>query len=212
MILQDRSYNTNFFRPRPKVESSQEYTICLTSWAFEDRSADLIKTIFESLRTDQVSDETVLTVREEKTELEKLIDSIKSANSKVFQNYNNNEYRYCFEVMILKHVQNKVMWANVGSPFLFMHTGTEFIPLSYGPDWGWRNGQVTPLPRATIGLSKVVDVQSGQFELTPQDGFCMLNRSYAPASFYQCEFDLSRISDLLIHENENLPFWIGLFR
>lgn len=210
MNLKDRSYNTNIFRPRPKVEQSDEFIILVTSWAAEDKTLEVIRLLEQSLKDQPVSDETVLTVPVEKTTIEKMCDGIRNVNTKLYQEFNKDEFKYCYEVMLIKIETNRFFWANVGSPFLFLYSTSQFLPLSVGPDWGWRDGKVTPVPRSCIGISDRVDVQFGQFEIQNNDQFCLLNRSYAPAQFYQMPFDLDQITAGLIKENDQLPFWVGL--
>jgi hypothetical protein len=78
-------------------------------------------------------------------------------------------------------------------------------------DWAWQIHQQSPLLCQGLGMDRSVNLNCGTYKVSEPSKILMVGRSHVPASFYQLSNPtLQSMSQLLIDENSDMPFWLGL--
>lgn len=71
-----------------------------------------------------------------------------------------------------------------------------------------------PLPQQLLGLDPTLNLTMNSFRPTNDDKLILLSRSSIPSQIYnlsQKQLTLDGISKILSQDDQDLPFWLGLF-
>lgn len=191
--LQHRAYGGHSFRPKPYIYQSDDLLIVASSWG----SSDMAQRCAEKLmkRGSEIGDAKAL--------LEMNLD--------ILRNENKREYSEAVEIAIFRIKNKTLSWAHVGSPHVFLSYEKGLQPLCYYLDWSAQFNQAAPIVCSALGLQENIQINSGSYKIEPGHRLIMLSRSYVPSTFYAItNLNLQNISDTLIAESEQNPFWVGL--
>ncbi|MNK95621.1 hypothetical protein D3C87_1158650 [compost metagenome] len=109
-------------------------------------------------------------------------------------------------------------WAQVGNPSLFaQRTAQRLQPLSVGLDLSRELNTdaqtLPPMPTQLLGIEPSCSIQCGHTRLKEGEQVVLLASSSIAPSLLAREsgtFSLSEITQKMIQENPEAPFWLGL--
>jgi hypothetical protein len=213
-MFEQRSYSGHCFRPKPLIEQAdQETMVVLTPWGATEYAIQTLASIKDFLDMSKEAEATVVGALNES--LSPFANRMRSAaimaNENLYLNANRTEYLAAVELAAISKEQDRVSWVHIGSPHLFLHNSQGIQPLSYTLDWAYQIHQKSPLLCHGLGLDRSVNLNCGTYKITEPSTIIMVGRSYVPPQFYQLQRpSLQTVSDLLINENSDMPFWLGL--
>lgn len=214
MILEQRSYSGQSFRPRPLVSQNNEGLIVLTPWGAPEYAETTLKTIQEFLEISREAEATVVgNVFENLTPIaNRLRSAAVMANENLYLNANKSEYVSAVEMLAIYKEKNTLNWVHVGSPHLFLMNEQGIQPLCYTLDWSWQVHQGSPLLCHGLGVERSCQLNCGSYRMTdPSTKLIMIGRSYVPTSFYSLKnASLQSITDVLVEDSADVPFWLGI--
>ncbi len=140
------------------------------------------------------------------------------AHNYYYQKYNKEEFVSGVEIIALQLVENTIFRAQVGQPHVFHKTKNELKLLYTSPDlsseFGDQSRIYAPLPTKMLGLNKEVSIDIHKFNVKPEDQIILIHRhKIYPFNFIPQTKDrltLENMSDYLVQNNEDLPFWLGI--
>lgn len=222
MDIEDRSYNGRSFRPRPEIhlEDNGQLLIVATPWgsrAAAKRVIDCIRDFYLSARNDQevTSPFQVLTCLSPAAN--NLRVAIMLANDTLYREDNKNEYQSGVELFVASRVDQEFVWAQVGQPHILLKR-THQPPLSLGGNLDLsmnlsEKEVYAPLPQNILGLASTSNFAVNFFRPQKGDQLLLLSRSrVAPEVYGQSQFSLDKLSDSLVKDSEEMPFWMGLVK
>ncbi len=215
MDLQQRSYSTSIFRPKPKIffENSSQTWIIATSWGESEAAEATIQSLRDQLASISEPDATV--IRGSAAGLSdgsnRLVSAARITHQKLFQQRNREEYTTAVELALIKKVRNHLSWVQIGAPALILSTEKGLQPLCPASDLSFQWDQQTPLVAVAMGLHKEVNLHCGSCLVKENDQLILLSKSYIPTSLFQLKsISLQSVSKNLVDENSEQPFWLGL--
>lgn len=215
MILEQRSYSGQSFRPRPLVSQSDDNgLIILTPWGAPEYADTTLKTIQEFLEISREAEATVVgNVFENLTPIaNRLRSAAVMANENLYLNANKSEYVSAVEMLSIYREKNTLNWVHIGSPHLFLLNSQGIQPLCYTLDWSWQVHQGSPLLCHGLGMERSCQLNCGSYRITdPSSKLIMIGRSYVPAAFYTLKnVNLQTVTNILVDDAADVPFWLGI--
>jgi hypothetical protein len=213
-MFEQRSYSGESFRPKPLIEQpDQDTLVVLTPWGPSEFAAQAMGSIRDFLEMSKEAEATV--VGSINQALSPFANRMRSAavmaNENLYLHANKNEYVAAVEFVAVSREVDRVSWVHIGSPHLFLHNSMGMQPLCYSLDWAWQINQQSPLLCQGLGLDRSVNLNCGSYKITEPSNIIMIGRSVVPSALYQMQNpDLQNLSKLLIEDNSNLPFWLGV--
>lgn len=213
MRVIERSYSGQVFRPKPIIDSKPDTLIIATSWGSQDHGQKVVK---------RVNDFLSLAAEPDATSMGSYIEGIGSmanrlrsaamlANESLFSVENRDEYVAGVELTAFSIHNNNLSWVQVGTPHLLLSTRKGLQPLSYSPDWAWQLGSPSPLLCHGLGLEPHCQVQCGSVKVETLDKVILVSRSSIPGAFYaQANLGLQELSQVLVQDTPEMPFWLGI--
>ncbi|PIS11324.1 MAG: hypothetical protein COT73_04605 [Bdellovibrio sp. CG10_big_fil_rev_8_21_14_0_10_47_8] len=215
MKIDQRSYSGPAFRPSPMVleEKLTETLLIATSWGESNHAQITLDLVKDFLLLSQDPDATTLGMSPEGSDplLAKIHAGLVRANETLFQRENSQEYLAAVEFAAISVEHGVLSWIQIGAPHLLIINEKGLQPVCYSPDLAAQWGQLSPLLARGLGLERVCPVNSGTYRLKKGDHVVLVSRSDLPANFYQQQAaDLSSLSQSLIDDNSEMPFWIAI--
>ncbi len=143
--------------------------------------------------------------------------SLLIANDFLYRGENKTEYFSGVELMALFRRGSQVAWAHVGAPSLLIQRKHQSLqPLSIGTDLSseLRNAEqvLPPLPSRLLGLEPSATF-SAVTRISSEDQLVLIAGTSIASSLWikdSYTTDLGSITDRMIQENPEAPFWLGL--
>lgn len=223
MKIQDRSYSTKVFRPKPLIhrEDDGSLIVIATSWG-QPEQAERAKDEVVKYVSAAKSDVEVTSPFEFLTALSDEVNYVRTAlliaNDILYRGENRNEYFSGVELLALFKRGPQVAWAQVGCPSLFIRRSQQGLqPLSIGRDLSAEMSRgheiLPPLPSQLLGLDPTCYVQCGHTYVAEEDQLVLLASSSVSTSLWTHnseDLQLSSLTQRMIQENPESAFWLGL--
>lgn len=216
MDFLERSYSGHAFRPRPliELEKTSNTLIVATSWGTTEHSEKVIEVIKAQLVMSSEPDATRVgtSVGNLSDEGQKLRSAAMFANDELLLKDNSREFVAAVEIALISVQKNILSWVQLGTPHILLSNKSGFQPLCYTPDWSWQMQQSSPIVSKALGLERHSYMNCGDFRIKGDEQILLVSRSALPAGLYAVkEPDLNSCSQVLVEDNSESPFWIGLW-
>lgn len=220
MNIQDRSYSGRSFRPRPEIhiEDNGQLLIVATPWGSRTAAKkviDCIRDFYLSARNDQevTSPFQVLTCLSPAAN--NLRVAIMLANDTLYREDNKNEYISGVEIFVASKVDQEFVWTQIGHPQVFLkRTHQNLISLGGTLDLSMNLSKkevLAPLPQNVLGLATTSNFSVQFFRPQKGDQLLLLSRSrVAPDLYTHSSINIETLSDSLVKDDSEMPFWMGL--
>lgn len=222
MIFEERSYNTETFRPKPEVskDSGSSLLLITTPWGPRSSAKKSIEVIQDHFHSSQ-NDQDVTSPFAKLTCLSPMSNdlriSIKLANDLIYNEENRDEYLSAVELFAMARGPNELSWVQIGNPFpLLDRPNQPLVALGSQLDLSSElyRGEVLcpPLPSKTLGLDPTSDFEIHSIRPEKSDRIILLSHSMIPAEVYTLPYGqrgLNEISQLITEKTPNSPFWIA---
>jgi hypothetical protein len=224
MNFEQRSYNSEVFRPKPEVHFDPESRILIvaTPWGSPSSARKAIQSVLDYLVTSG-SDQEATTPFKRLTCLSPLANSLRIAtllaNELLYREDNRDEYVGGVELFAAKMTDQELVYVQVGHPNLVLfREGRTAQPISVqvdlGLDLSQKKAPVAPLPGQLLGPDSSCNLSVQSFRPQKNDQLALISRSNLPPKLFQVEgavSDLSKISKVFAKDHPSMPFWLGLW-
>lgn len=222
MRIEERSYSSKIFRPKPYLhrESDGSLLIVATSWGHAEhavRVADEITKYMTAAKGDvEVTSpfEFLPTLSDQANQLR---ISMMIANDILYRGENKAEYISGVEILALSRSGQELAWAQIGGPhLLFRRRGRPLVPLATAFDHAFElslSGDVPPpLPSRLLGVDPTCHIVAGDLQVSDQDRLVLLSSSVLPESLWGLSdhLDLAHLTQRMAREDGDAPFWLGI--
>ena len=219
--IDERSYGGKKFRPMTVVdfEKSNNLLLAITPWGSDDIAPKVIQSIksFVTMANED-SDLTVPYARKENLQQmgNILRMAVIMASEKINNEFNQEEYTSGFEIFAAIQEGPQWIYVSCGQPSLILNRkGMGTVPISQSIDLNvltLRSSLLDPLPNQLLGLGQHPPIQFGNMRLKTTDRLALISRTYLPTDFFKISneaFNSDEIADVLAHDNQEVPFWLG---
>lgn len=214
MQLEERSYAGRFFRPKPQILKSEnpDTVMIVTSWGEKDESDRVVQIFKDQLRLDTPSDQ---------AEPYGLIESLSSkanqlrvaalmANDVLFNEANKSEFVCALEFLGLVYDGGILSWVQIGAPQVVLKIRDQIQPLVSQVDMSWQYQQESPLLSQALGLQSTCQLNCGSLHVPDEAELFLISRhALSPQIFTQPALTLSIMTDILVKDSNQAPFWSG---
>jgi hypothetical protein len=223
MKLQERSYSTRILRPRPILHTEDDGSLIVvaTTWGQPEHGQRAVDEVVKYVSAAK-ADVEVTSPFEFLTCLPDEVNYVRTAlllaNDMLYRGENKMEYFSGVEILALFRRGNMLAWAQVGNPSIFaQRTAQRLQPLSIGLDLSRELNTdaqtLPPMPTQLLGIEPSCSIQCGHTRLKEGEQVVLLASSSIAPSLLAREagtFSLSEITQKMIQENPESPFWLGL--
>lgn len=223
MKLVERSYSTKMLRPRPLIhlEDDGSLVVIATSWGQPEhgqRALDEVVKYVSAAKSDVEVTSPFEFLACVPDEVNYVRTALLLANDLLYRGENKMEYFSGVEILAMFRRGNMLAWAQVGNPSIFaQRTGTRLQPLQMGLDlsteFNTQDKTLPPMPTELLGLEPSCNIQCGHSLLNAGEQVVLLSASSIANALLTREpgkFDLNIITQRMIQENPDAPFWLGL--
>lgn len=222
MKLQERSYSSKLFRPKPVIhaEADGSLLIVATSWGEPEHANKAVEEVVKYVHAARGDVEVTspfefMTVLSDQANYLRIGTLI--ANDMLYRSENKAEYVSGVELLVLSQQGPQLAWAQVGAPHLLLQRKSRPVsPLAVCYDHsfeiGLRGEAVAPLPSHMAGLDPSCNIVSGDLQVQEGDRLVLLASSQLPAALWASSSgsDLQAITKSMIEVDADQPFWLGL--
>lgn len=222
MKLQERSYSSKIMRPKPQihVEEDGSLIVVVTAWGQPEHGERALNEVVKYVSAAKADVEVTspfefLTCISD--EANYVRTALMIANDALYRGENRKEYASGVEVLALFKRGSQVAWAQVGAPSIFVQRQNQRVqPLSVASDLAseLRDGHsLPPLPAQLLGLDPTVNIQTGHTHVNEGDKLILLAGTSVATALWglqSYETDLNLITQSMVQEEPELPFWLGL--
>lgn len=219
MNLVERSYSGKIIRPKPhlSVNEEQDLIVICTSWGASEHAEKVAEEIQKYVHSAKADVEvtspfeflTCLT-----DEVNYLRTSLMIVNDYLYRSENRTEYYAGVEALVLFKRGRQLAWAQVGGPsILIQRAGTSVQPLSISGDLASEKKELLgPLPHSLLGVDRTCFINVGHTTFDHQDKLVLVASSLLSTHLWKRseELDLNSITQSMIQENSENPFWLGI--
>ncbi|MBX3041353.1 MAG: hypothetical protein KF789_11660 [Bdellovibrionaceae bacterium] len=222
MRIQERSYSSKIFRPKPYLhaEADGSLLVVATSWG-QPEHANLVADEIAKYVTAAKGDVEVTSPFEFLTCLSDQANHLRIgmmiANDILYRGENKAEYVSGVEVLAIARSGEEIAWAQVGAPHLLLRReGRPLVPLATAFDHSFelslKGGASAPLPSRLLGVEPTSNIVCGDLRAGDKDLLVLLASSMLPQSLWTAAgpLDLQAVTRHLVQEDPDLPFWLGL--
>lgn len=222
MKLQERSYSSSLFRPKPLVHLEQDGSLLVvaTSWGLPEH-ASLVRDEVVKYVTAARGDVEVTSPFEFMTclssEANYLRIALLIANDVLYRGENKAEYVSGVEVLAVSRREKQIAWAQVGAPHLLLRRPSRpLVPLATSFDHSFevslQGKREAPLPSRLLGVDPSCNIVSGDLAVGSEDLLVLLSSSLLPGSLWTepGPYDLGNLTSSMVKESAESPFWLGL--
>lgn len=209
-------------RPKPLCYMSEEkdLMIACTSWGAPEHAEKAIEEISKYVQSAKADVEVTSPFEFMpclSSEVNYLRTSLLITNEFLYRSENKTEYAAGLEVLVLFKRGRQLAWAQVGGPsLLIQRNGKSVQPLSVSMDLASDAlGVLPPIPRNLLGIDRSCIIEVGHTSFEENDQLIMLSSSLISTHLWkrsQERLDLPQITQLMIQENAESPFWLGLLQ
>lgn len=223
MKLVERSYSTKMLRPRPLIHSEDDGSLVViaTSWGQPEhgqRALDEVVKYVGAAKSDVEVTSPFEFLACVPDEVNYVRTALLLANDLLYRGENKMEYFSGVEILAMFRRGNMLAWAQVGNPSIFaQRTGKRLQPLQMGLDlsteFNTQDKTLPPMPTQLLGLEPSCNIQCGHSILKSGEQVVLLSASAIANSLLNREpgkFDLNIITQKMIQEDPEAPFWLGL--
>lgn len=216
MKLEQRSYGGKIFRPKPIVHLEDDLLVLATCWGSGDHTPKVIDEVVKYV-TAATGDVEVTTPFERLSGLSDAANFLRIAcllaNDYAFRNENKSEYNAGYELLALHRSQSQLSWAQVGGPHVLLKKPKKPVqPVALQQD----HWQLPPLPTQLLGLDHNCQVYCGDFKVQSQDQIILASSGLLPSALWmesaKDSVHLQQVTQWLVQENPDSPFWLGLIQ
>lgn len=221
LALLHRSYGGKIFRPKPYIHDEEHLLVVASCWGPGDQTQTIVSDVVKYV-TAAMSDVEVTSHFEYLTCLSDQANNLRIAmllaNENIFRGENNTEFISGYELTIILKYQNQLSWAQVGGPHLLIRRqGQNLMPLTSQLDVSSEISGATilaPLPHWLLGLDSTCQVHCGDVKIKMVDQLVLTSSNYLSKALFtesaQPNLSLEKVTQMLIQENPDSPFWLGL--
>ena len=223
MKLSERSYSTKSVRPRPTIyaEPDGSLLVITTSWGDTDLAGRVNEDIAKYVQA-AVADVEVTSPFEFLTclsdEANYLRVALLIANDSIYRGDNRGEYAGGVETLVLFQRDNKLAFAQVGSPNLLIQKrgmGLAPVSVSYEASHELSSSFETypPLPQQLLGVDPTLNIRSGELRIDDEDRLLVYSGAFWPQSMWSATEngdDLHQVTQKIVQKSPDAPFWLGL--
>ncbi|MDG0817064.1 hypothetical protein [Bdellovibrio svalbardensis] len=223
MKLQERSYSTKVLRPKPLIHSEDDGSLIViaTSWGQPEHAQRALDEVVKYVNAAK-ADVEVTSPFEFLTCLTDEVNYVRTAvliaNDMLYRSENRTQYFSGVEILALFKRGPQVAYAQVGCPSLLLQRNRQKLqPLSMGVDLSSELtetvGSLPPLPGQLLGLDPTCSIQCGHTYVREGDQLVLLACPSVATSLWTrdaYQADLGDITNRMIQESPNTPFWLGL--
>lgn len=223
MKLVERSYSTKMLRPRPLIHSEDDGSLVViaTSWGQPEhgqRALDEVVKYVSAAKSDVEVTSPFEFLACVPDEVNYVRTALLLANDLLYRGENKMEYFSGVEILAMFRRGNMLAWAQVGNPSIFaQRTGKRLQPLQMGLDlsteFNTQDKTLPPMPTELLGLEPSCNIQCGHSTLKAGEQVVLLSASSIANSLLTREpgkFDLNIVTQKMIQEDPEAPFWLGL--
>ncbi|MFS4458522.1 hypothetical protein [Bdellovibrio sp. HCB2-146] len=223
MKLIERSYSTKMLRPRPLIHSEDDGSLVViaTSWGQPEhgqRALDEVVKYVGAAKSDVEVTSPFEFLACVPDEVNYVRTALLLANDLLYRGENKMEYFSGVEILAMFRRGNMLAWAQVGNPSIFaQRTGKRLQPLQMGLDlsteFNTQDKTLPPIPTELLGLEPSCNIKCGHSVLKAGEQVVLLSASAIANSLLNREpgkFDLNIITQKMIQEDPEAPFWLGL--
>lgn len=223
MKLVERSYSTKMLRPRPLIHSEDDGSLVViaTSWGQPEhgqRALDEVVKYVSAAKSDVEVTSPFEFLACVPDEVNYVRTALLLANDLLYRGENKMEYFSGIEILAMFRRGNMLAWAQVGNPSIFaQRTGKRLQPLQMGLDlsteFNTQDKTLPPMPTELLGLEPSCNIQCGHSTVKAGEQVVLLSASSIANALLTREpgkFDLNIITQKMIQENPEAPFWLGL--
>lgn len=222
MKIQDRSYSSKVFRPKPHVhmEADGSLLVVATSWGQPEHAAIVADEIVKYV-TAARGDVEVTSPFEFKTCLSDEANHLRIgtliANDVLYRGENKGEYVSGIEILALSRRGRQVAWVQAGAPHLLLRrAGKAIVPIATSFDYSFEclseSPILSPLPSRLLGVDPTCNLSCGDFQAGAHDMMVLLASSNLPQAMWTDAgpIDLQGLTRKMVQEDADSPFWMAL--
>lgn len=220
MRIEERSYSTKKIRPRPFISKGKDLDviIALTTWG-EGQLRDLIIDEINKFLFASQGDIEVTSPFETNTFLSRDCNLLRTAaliaNDMVFRSENRDEYKSCYELVVLMKNKSRLSWLQMGQPNVYLMGQQKIVPLTTTAPLSLKPDHLNSdlLPSQFLGSEMHCQFQLGDIQIQQTDRVFLHTDYILPAEIakdYQSSCDFNTISNKLIQFSSDRPFWCGI--
>lgn len=223
MKLQSRSFSTKHIRPKPMIHNDEEdsFIVIVNAWGQPEHGQKVMDEVVKYVNASK-SDVEVTSPFESlpclPDEVNYLRTAISIANEVLYRSENKVRYFTGVEILTLIKKGQQLAWAQVGCPSVYIQRREQKPqPLTVGIDLSTeftQNDQMLPpLPAQLIGLESTLNVQCGYTKVESGDQLVLLSSCLTSSDFFSVNRKsqtIKYVTDQLIKEYPEMPFWLGL--
>lgn len=223
MKIQERSYSTKMFRPRPEIyaEPDGSLLVVTTSWGDPEHAVrfneDVAKYI-QAARADVEVTSPFEFLTSLTNEANYLRISALIANESFYRSDNKADYQAGLETLMLLRVGSQLAYAQVGAPHLLIQKADRLVaPVSMNYDAslemsGEQGILLPPLPQSLVGIDMNLNIRAGHFRIDDRDRLILYSGSIWPEALWgaTATTDLQQLTQKVVQKNPEAPFWLGL--
>lgn len=223
MKLQERSYSTKAIRPKPLIHQEEDGSLVVitTSWGAPEpaqRAMDEVVKYVSAAKADVEVTSPFEFLSCLTDEVNYVRTGMLIANDHLYRSENRTQYSSGVEITALFKRGSQIAYAHVGCPSLLLQRrGQSLQPLAMGLDLSSELNEgenfSSPLPAQLLGLDPTCNIQCGHTYVREGDQLVLLASPTVAKSLWTCEpqkQDLNDITQRMIQEFPNTPFWLGL--
>ncbi len=216
MKLTHSSYtNGSYFRPKPIVIQREDshLLVVATGWGpveLTQKAVDIVVEQFELIAGEDLTTPFEMAPASS-TPAHRLVTGARLANTYLFRTENAKVWKTAVELTAIHYDHGVLSWVHVGSPHILLHDGKYIHPLAYAVDWVGQTGNQGPLFSDALGMEANVNLSVGSLRLHDEASLLLLSRSILPSGLLTLDgFDPSLVKRLLVDDNPEAPFWLGV--
>lgn len=222
MKLQERSYSSRIMRPKPQihVEEDGSLIVVVTAWGQPEHGeralTEVVKYVSAAKADVEVTSpfEFLTCISDEANYVR---TALMIANDALYRGENRREYASGVEILAIFKRGTQVAWAQVGAPSIFVQRQNQRLqPLSVSPDLASElreSESLPPLPAQLLGLDPTCNIQTGHTHVAEGDKLVLFAGTSVATALWglqSYQTDLNQITQAMVHEEPELPFWLGL--
>lgn len=223
MRINERSYSTKNFRPRPEiyVEPDGSFIVVTTSWGAPEHAARLNEDVAKYIQAAR-ADVEVTSPFEFLASLTNQANYLRIAtlisNESFYRGDNKADYQAGLETLLLLKTGSQMAYAQVGSPHLLIQKSDRVMaPISVNYDAslemsGEDGTLLSPLPQSLVGVDTSLNIRVGDFRVDESDRLILYAGGIWPESIWNSNYaaDLQQLTQKLVQKNPDAPFWLGI--
>jgi hypothetical protein len=222
MKLQERSYSSRIMRPKPQihVEEDGSLIVVVTAWGQPEHGeralTEVVKYVSAAKADVEVTSpfEFLTCISDEANYVR---TALMIANDALYRGENRREYTSGVEILAIFKRGSQVAWAQVGAPSIFVQRQNQRLqPLSIAADLSSElreSESLPPMPAQLLGLDPTCNIQTGHTHVNEGDKIVLFAGTSVATALWglqSYQTDLNMITQAMVHEEPELPFWLGL--